>query len=256
VGLNLHARRAKPLRGCMANRLGLLSQPVSSLTDPLPARQPRIRGLLDRLGLWDRCNENFAKLSRGMKQKAAIARALLHQAKLVFLDEPSAGPDPVAAVTLREDIEDLARVEGTTVFLTTHNLTEAEEMCAAVGAIHWGWLITVGTPAGLRARTGKLTAEIYGQGFSDGALVALRSRPHVRSMPVHDDHLQVELRPGVRSARRRTAPRMAVSHSAPCTADAPCHPLQRRARRTAPAGRSRIESSPFGRLQSSRQAAG
>ncbi|MBC7260991.1 MAG: ABC transporter ATP-binding protein, partial [Chloroflexi bacterium] len=115
------------------------------------ARQRRIQELLEHLGLWEWRDANVAKLSKGMKQKVAIARALLHRPSLVFLDEPSAGLDPVAAVALREDIQNLARREGTTVFLTTHNLAEAEKICDLVGVIRQGQLIAVGTPEELRA---------------------------------------------------------------------------------------------------------
>ncbi len=158
-------------------------------------RQARIRELLEHLGLWERRNDNVAQLSRGLKQKVAIARALLHRPRLVFLDEPSAGLDPMAAVALREDIQSLARKEGTTVFLTTHNLAEAEKVCDIVGVIRKGRLIAVGTPTELRARTGKLSAEIYGRGFNDSVIAAVRSLPQVNSVLLHNDHLQVTLEP-------------------------------------------------------------
>ncbi len=163
-------------------------------------RQARVRELLEHLGLWERRNDSVKQLSKGLKQKVAVARALLHRPHLLFLDEPSASLDPVAAVALREDIQSLARKEGTTVFLTTHNLAEAEKVCDVVGVIRKGQLIAVGTPAKLRARTGKLTAEIYGRGFSDQAMAALRTLPQVDSVLLHNDHLQVELEPGAETA--------------------------------------------------------
>jgi ABC-2 type transport system ATP-binding protein len=163
-------------------------------------RQARIRELLEHLGLWDRRDADITKLSKGMKQKVAVARALLHRPRLVFLDEPSVGLDPVAAVALREDIQNLARREGTTVFLTTHNLAEAEKICDEVGVIRQGQLIALGTPADLRMRTGKPTAEIYGRGFDDNVLQALRALPQVHSVAVHNDHLRVELAPGAGTA--------------------------------------------------------
>lgn len=156
-------------------------------------RQVRIRQLLEHLGLWEWRSAGITKLSKGMRQKVAIARALLHRPSLVFLDEPSAGLDPVAAVALREDIQSLARKEGTTIFLTTHNLAEAEKVCDLVGVIRKGKLITMGTPAELRGRTGKPMAEIYGRGFSDQAIAALRALPQVSSVILHNDHLQVDL---------------------------------------------------------------
>jgi len=163
-------------------------------------RQARIHELLEHLGLWDRRDATVTKLSKGMKQKVAVARAVLHRPRLVFLDEPSVGLDPVAAVALREDIQNLARREGTTVFLTTHNLAEAEKICNLVGVIRQGQLIALGTPAELRAGTGKPTTEIYGKGFSDGAIAALRALPQVHSVSVLSDHLRVELDPGAETA--------------------------------------------------------
>ncbi|HUT15651.1 MAG TPA: ABC transporter ATP-binding protein [Anaerolineae bacterium] len=165
-----------------------------------PASQTRIRELLEHLSLWERRDERVTRLSQGMKQKVAIARALLHRPRMVFLDEPSAGLDPVAAVALREDIQSLARKEGATIFLTTHNLSEAEKVCDTVGVIRKGQLIAAGTPAELRGRVVKPAAEIYGKGFSDSVVAALRSLPQVRSVLLCNDHLQVELEPGAKAA--------------------------------------------------------
>jgi ABC-2 type transport system ATP-binding protein len=163
-------------------------------------RQARIRELLEHLGLWDRREATVSKLSKGMKQKVAVARALLHRPPLVFLDEPSVGLDPVAAVALREDIQNLARRERTTVFLTTHNLAEAEKICDQVGVIRKGHLVAVGSPEELRANTSKPTVEIYGKGFTESTVTALRSLPQVHSVTVQGDHLLVELEPGAETA--------------------------------------------------------
>ena len=163
-------------------------------------RGARIRELLEHLGLWEWRNAGVMTLSKGMKQKVAIARALLHHPRLVFLDEPSVGLDPVAAVALREDIQNLARKEGTTVFLTTHNLAEAEKVCDIVAVIRKGKLLAVGTPAEWRARTGRTSAEIYGKGFSKGTVAALRAMAQVSSVREYNDHLQVELEAGSETA--------------------------------------------------------
>ncbi len=163
-------------------------------------RRARIQELLEHLGLWERRGAGIVELSKGQRQKVAIARALLHRPSLVFLDEPSAGLDPVAAVSLREDIQTLARKEGTTIFLTTHNLAEAEKVCDHVGVIRQGRLVAVGTPEELRVRTGKPTVEIYGKGFGEQAMAALRSQPQVSSVSLSNDHLLVELEPGSETA--------------------------------------------------------
>src|SRR5947199_522825 len=94
---------------------------------PSPERQARIKELLTHLDLWDRRRDLVGTWSRGMKQKLAVARALFHHPPLVFLDEPTAGLDPLAATALREDLAGLVAREGVTVFLTTHNLAEAEK---------------------------------------------------------------------------------------------------------------------------------
>ncbi|HYI10669.1 MAG TPA: ATP-binding cassette domain-containing protein [Thermoanaerobaculia bacterium] len=108
----------------------------------------RIAELLTRFGLYERRNDVTGTWSRGMKQKLAIARALLHRPSLVFLDEPTAGLDPEATVALRRDIRSLR----TTVFLTTHNLADVEKMATHVAVIRGGQLLEFGTPAELRAR--------------------------------------------------------------------------------------------------------
>ena len=91
-----------------------------------------VQKYLSILELWDRRREAVGGFSKGMKQKLAIARALLHEPQTVFLDEPTSGLDPVAARTVREFIEQL-KTEGRTIFLTTHNLDEAERLCDRVG---------------------------------------------------------------------------------------------------------------------------
>jgi ABC-2 type transport system ATP-binding protein len=100
----------------------------------------RIRELLEPLGLYERREEPIGRWSRGMKQKLAVARTLMHHPELVFLDEPTAGLDPVASAALREDLAMLAEQEGVTIFLTTHNLAEADKLCNQVAVINHGQL--------------------------------------------------------------------------------------------------------------------
>ena len=142
-------------------------------------REARTQELLTHFGLWDRRTERVATWSRGMKQKLAIARVLLHRPQLIFLDEPTAGLDPVAAASLRDDLDALAKREGVTVFLNTHNLDEAQRLCAQVGVIRSGKLLAVGAPDELRATTDAPRLEVTGDGFSDATLAAARSAPGV-----------------------------------------------------------------------------
>ena len=79
-----------------------------------------------------------------MHQKLGVARTLMHRPELVFLDEPTAGLDPVASAALREDLSELAQRQGVTVFLTTHNMAEAEKLCQLVAVIREGKLLMIG----------------------------------------------------------------------------------------------------------------
>jgi ABC-2 type transport system ATP-binding protein len=115
---------------------------------PDPAAQ--VQKYLSMLGLWERRKESVGSFSKGMKQKLAIARALIHEPQTLFLDEPTAGLDPEAAHTVREFVKEL-RTEGRTIFLTTHNLDEAERLCDRIGVIR-SRLIALDTPDGLRKK--------------------------------------------------------------------------------------------------------
>lgn len=161
---------------------------------PAEERRARIRDLLTGLDLWERRDEKVKDWSRGMKQKLAIARALLHRPPLIFLDEPTAGLDPIAAAALRDDLAALAAREGVTVFLTTHNLPEAEKLCTQVAVIRQGRLLAVGSPADLRARTGGPRVEIVGQGFGENMLALLRQQPLVAAVEGQNSHLTITLR--------------------------------------------------------------
>lgn len=109
----------------------------------------RIGALLETFGLADRSRERVAAYSKGMKQRLALARALLHAPELIFLDEPAAGLDPVATRRLHDLILRLSREEGRTVFLCTHNLAEAQRLCDRVAVLQQGRLLALGTPAEL-----------------------------------------------------------------------------------------------------------
>ena len=160
---------------------------------PPHERSARIKELLTPLDLWNRRKERVGTWSRGMKQKLAVSRALFHRPSMVFLDEPTAGLDPVAAAALREDLAALVNSEGLTVFLTTHNLAEAEKLCSQVGVINRGKLLAVGHPDELRARAGKARVEILGGGFTEQALSVLNQRPEVSTTSVNGSRLVITL---------------------------------------------------------------
>lgn len=162
-------------------------------------REGRNRELLEPLGLYDRRNEPIGRWSRGMKQKLAVARTLMHHPELVFLDEPTAGLDPVASAALREDLEMLAEQEGVTIFLTTHNLAEAEKLCNQVGVINHGQLLALGSPADLRSRTSAPRLYVTGQGFSPQVIESLRGNALVSKVQAHNGQTVMDLTDMARS---------------------------------------------------------
>jgi ABC-2 type transport system ATP-binding protein len=154
-------------------------------------RAARIRELLTHLELWDRRAEVVSGWSRGMKQKLALARALLHRPPLIFLDEPTAGLDPVSAAALRQDLASLAARDGATVFLTTHNLNEAERLCSRVAVIRAGKLLAAGPPSSLLS--GEPRLQVVAGGVTEEALAALRARPEVTNVTQGAERLTIEL---------------------------------------------------------------
>jgi ABC-2 type transport system ATP-binding protein len=162
-------------------------------------RESRIRELLEPVGLYERRNEPIGRWSRGMKQKLAVARTLMHRPELVFLDEPTAGLDPVASAALREDLALLASREGVTIFLTTHNLAEAEKLCNQVGVINHGQLLALGSPADLRSRTSAPRLYVSGQGFSSQVIDGLRRNALVSHVQQRNGQVVMDLNDMARS---------------------------------------------------------
>ena len=116
---------------------------------PRQTIKPRIQEMLTEFDLADRANEKVDGYSKGMKQRLALARALLHKPELIFLDEATSGLDPVSAHHVNELIERMARREGCTVFMCTHNLVEAQRLCDRVAILEHGRLVALGTPTEL-----------------------------------------------------------------------------------------------------------
>ena len=137
---------------------------------------------LHLFGLWDRRDEPIGGFSKGMRQKVAIARALLHEPTIVFLDEPTSGLDPEAARIVRDVVKEL-RSAGRTIFLTTHNLAEAEELCDLIG-IFKGHLIRVDTQQSLRDALFGRGAVVHFAGSAEPWLAVARALPFVRSVAV------------------------------------------------------------------------
>jgi ABC-2 type transport system ATP-binding protein len=158
------------------------------------AIEARSRELLETLGLWQRRFERVEGWSRGMRQQLALARALLHRPRLLFLDEPTAGLDVMASTAVRDSLASLAAAEGVTIFLSTHDMTEAERLCATVAVIRAGQLVAVGSPDVLRARQGGPHLDISGRGFSGDLMLRLGAHPQVVAAELEDGHLIIDLR--------------------------------------------------------------
>jgi ABC-2 type transport system ATP-binding protein len=133
-------------------------------------------------GLWERRHEPIGGFSKGMRQKVAIARALLHEPTVVFLDEPTSGLDPEAARIVRDVVKEL-RSAGRTIFLTTHNLAEAEELCDMIGVFK-GRLIRMDTQQSLRDALFGRGAVVHFAGPADPWQDVARALPFVRSVAV------------------------------------------------------------------------
>jgi ABC-2 type transport system ATP-binding protein len=146
---------------------------------------------LRMLGLWERRDDRVGGFSKGMRQKIAIARALLHEPAVVFLDEPTAGLDPEASRMVRDFIKEL-RVEGRTIFLTTHNLPEADELCDLIGVFRTR-LLRLDSPANLRAGLFGRGTRVRVAGDAARWVPAASALPFARGVSAHDDTLAITL---------------------------------------------------------------
>jgi len=122
----------------------------------LPDRSQRIDELLHLFDLYDKGNEMVQGYSRGMRQKIALAGALIHSPKLILMDEPTVGLDPQSAQAMQDILRELCR-RGATVFISTHNLGIAEKLCDRVAIVNKGRMIAQGTVAELRAHVEPMT---------------------------------------------------------------------------------------------------
>jgi ABC-2 type transport system ATP-binding protein len=120
---------------------------------------PRMRQVLDMVGLWDRRQGEVATYSGGMKRRLEIARGLLHAPRVLFLDEPTVGLDPQTRSSIWEYINDLKQREDITIFLTTHYMDEAEN-CDRIAIIDHGKIVAIDTPENLKASVGKDRVQI------------------------------------------------------------------------------------------------
>jgi len=146
---------------------------------------------LQAMGLWERRDDPVGEFSRGMKQRLALARALLHEPQVLFLDEPTAGLDPEAAREVRQLIVRL-KEEGRTIFLCTHNLEEAESLCHRI-AVFRTRLIALDTPANLRSRLFQRQVVVELEALDPRIVEAVRALDFVRRVEQDGATLAVEL---------------------------------------------------------------
>jgi ABC-2 type transport system ATP-binding protein len=182
VGDQETARKLRGLVGLMPEEAGLYPDLSAARTldfygklyqVPYGLRAVRTERLLTMLDLWDRRNDRVRTFSKGMKQRLTIARALINDPPVLFLDEPTANLDPEGAKVVRDFLLQLKQ-EKRTILLNTHQLAEAERVCDRVGIMHTK-LIAVGTPDGLRGTASRHATAIQLAVVTDAVVAAARN---------------------------------------------------------------------------------
>jgi ABC-2 type transport system ATP-binding protein len=168
-------RRLKPLIGVVSEHQNLYERMSGRENLEFAARLygqdiRRVDEALRQVGLLERAKDNVRKYSNGMKQRLLIARALLHRPQVIFLDEPSRGLDPVVGREIRRLILDLSE-QGVTIFLTTHYMEEADQLCDRVAFLSEGRIVALDTPNNLKVAHGQNLVKVTlnnGQSFNIG----------------------------------------------------------------------------------------
>ena len=158
---------------------------------PEAKRRANIERLLTLLGIWERRDDSVGTFSKGTKQKIAIARALIHDPQLLFLDEPTANLDPEASKTVRDFILELKK-EKRTIFLNTHNLDEAERLCDRI-AILKGKLIAVDSPKNLERSLYNRKTIVHLETMTEDAVAAVKRIGNVKSVRVSENKLILDM---------------------------------------------------------------
>jgi ABC-2 type transport system ATP-binding protein len=154
-------------------------------------RKENIQKFLTMLGMWDKKDVIAGSFSKGMKQKLAIARALIHDPRILFMDEPTANLDPEASKTVRDFILELKR-EKRTIFLNTHNLDEAQRVCDRIGILNTR-LMATGTPAELEGSVTRRKTVVQLEQVTDAILTALKNLP-VGDVSVDGNKLTIDVK--------------------------------------------------------------
>jgi ABC-2 type transport system ATP-binding protein len=157
----------------------------------VPTRRARIEQHLRAFELWDRRDERVGGFSKGMKQKIAIVRALIHEPDVLFFDEPTSGLDPIAAREVREMIASLKR-QGRTILLTTHRLAEVEELADTVAIVR-ARLLALDSAANLKTRMFGRQAQVRVGNRSAALEETLRASPLLAAAAWENDVLTVPM---------------------------------------------------------------
>jgi len=153
--------------------------------------QSQVEKYLKLMGLWERHDSKVGTFSKGMQQRLALARALVHEPNVLFLDEPTAGLDPEAAGEVRQLIRTL-REEGRTIFLSTHNLNEAEMLCSRIAVIHTK-LLALDTSEQLRRRFFRRQIIVQLEALNTEVSDVVKKLPFVRDVREEASQLILEL---------------------------------------------------------------
>jgi len=151
----------------------------------------QVEKYLKLMGLWQRSDDKVGNFSKGMKQRLALARALIHEPKVLFLDEPTAALDPEAALEMRDMIKRLGS-EGRTIFLSTHNLAEAELLCNRI-AVFRTQLLAMDTPDNLRQRLFRRKVVVRLETLPTTIVKTVEGLPFVHKLEQDENELVVEL---------------------------------------------------------------
>jgi ABC-2 type transport system ATP-binding protein len=164
---------------------------------PTETRKERIKQLLDVVGLSDRAGFTVGSYSGGMKRRLELVRSLIHQPKVLFLDEPTTGLDPQARSAVLEYLQELHRTHDITIILTTHYLEEAESLCDRLAIVDYGKVVALGTSTELkRNASGGDVVEAEVGALPNQALEALKTSKFALDVKKHESTLTVLVKSG------------------------------------------------------------
>jgi ABC-2 type transport system ATP-binding protein len=173
---------------------------------PMADRERRIDELLERVDLKDRADDKVEDYSRGMKQRLHLAKGLVNDPEVIFMDEPTIGLDPQAARDARHMIKGLV-ADGKTMLLTTHYMYEADELCDRIAVINKGRIVALDTPRGLKGLMKDMNIiEVEGFGITDREIAALRALAGVHTVSASITESKQVLRVQVADASEMLAP--------------------------------------------------